>query len=258
MKSSSATLCGCLRATSFLQTRNSWSRVTFTCSRAALTGESMPAEKDAASSDKTIQGTPQDPATVFLGTSVVSGTAIARVIAIGPHTAFGAIAEKLAHRPQETEFERGLRHFGMLILRSVFFLVLFILVVRVVLHKDAFEFAVALAVGLTPEFLPMITSVTLARGAARMAKQKVVVEHLAAIQNFGSIDGFCSDKTGTLTAGEMTLQLWTDAAGGPSDRTLSLAYLNSKFETGIRSPLDSAVLKRAPGDAEGHDRRDSL
>ena len=113
----------------------------------------------------------------------------------------------MAARPEETEFERSMKHFGMLIMRAVFFLVLFILVVRVALHKDAFEsfvFAVALAVGLTPEFLPMITSVTLARGAIRMARDHVVVKHLPAIQNFGTIDVLCSDKTGTLTTGEMS------------------------------------------------------
>lgn len=104
----------------------------------------------------------------------------------------------------------------------------------------------------------MITSVTLSRGAVRMAREKVIVKHLAAIQNFGSIDVFCSDKTGTLTSGEMTLQLWTDAFGEPWDRTLELAYLNSKFETGIRSPLDVAVLKKASDDAKSYVKCDEI
>ncbi len=229
--------------------------------QAALTGESMPAEKDALSSDKSEEGEPQDPTMVFLGTSVVSGTALARVLTTGPRTAFGAIAERLAHRPEETEFEHGLHRFGMLIMRAVFFLVLFILVVRVALHKDAFEsfvFAVALAVGLTPEFLPMITSVTLSRGAVRMARENVVVKHLPAIQNFGSIDVFCSDKTGTLTTGEMSLQSSVDAFGEPSDHSLFLAYLNSKFETGIRSPLDAAILKTASRDVALYTKLDEI
>ncbi len=229
--------------------------------QSALTGESMPAEKQVSAADKSSEGTPQDPAMVFLGTSIVSGTATALVIATGPRTAFGAIAERLAHRPEETEFERGLRRFGMLILRAVFFLVLFILVVRVALHKDAFEsfvFAVALAVGLTPEFLPMITSVTLSRGAVRMAKEKVVVKHLPAIQNFGSIDVFCSDKTGTLTTGEMSLQSSLGALGQSSDHTLALAYLNSKFETGIRSPLDSAILQLERHDDDPYTKFDEI
>ena len=213
--------------------------------QAALTGESMPTEKHARPGEKDTEGTPDAPDLVFLGTSVVSGIAIARVLKTGAQTAFGAIAKRLVVRPEETEFERGLRRFGMLIMRVVFVLVLFILVVRLALHKDAFEsfiFAVALAVGLTPEFLPMITSVTLASGAVRMAREQVVVKHLPAIQNFGSIDVFCSDKTGTLTKGEMTLNRSLDPLGQPSDRVLGLAYVNSKFETGIRSPLDTAIL----------------
>jgi P-type Mg2+ transporter len=216
--------------------------------QAALTGESMPAEKNARPGDQSTEGTPDAPDRVFLGTSVVSGTAIAKILTTGPRTSFGAIAERLAERPQETEFEHGLRRFGMLITRTVFFLVLFILVVRVAMHKDAFEsfvFAVALAVGLTPEFLPMITSVTLARGAVRMARDQVIVKRLPAIQNFGSIDVFCSDKTGTLTTGVMALHGSFDPFGQPSERALALGYLNSKFESGIRSPLDEALL-RAP------------
>ena len=208
--------------------------------QAALTGESMPAEKEARPGGQDIEAKPESPDRVFLGTSVVSGTGIARILSTGPRTMFGDIAKRLVVRPEETEFERGLRRFGMLIMRAVFFLVLFILIVRVAMHKDAFEsfvFAVALAVGLTPEFLPMITSVTLARGAVRMAREQVVVKHLPAIQNFGSIDVFCSDKTGTLTTGIMTLTSSVDATGQPSDHPLSLAYLNSKFETGIRSPF---------------------
>jgi len=228
--------------------------------QAALTGESMPAEKHARPGDKSVEGTPEAPGRVFLGTSVVSGTAIAKILTTGPRTQFGAIAERLAERPQETEFEHGLRRFGMLITRTVFFLVLFILVVRVAMHKDAFEsfvFAVALAVGLTPEFLPMITSVTLARGAVRMARDQVVVKHLPAIQNFGSIDVFCSDKTGTLTTGMMSLHGSFDPFGQASDRALALGYLNSKFESGIRSPLDEALLRVQQTDGD-YRKRDEI
>ena len=161
----------------------------------------------------------------------------------------------------ETEFERGLRQFGFLIMRVVLFLIFFILIVRVALHRDAFEsfiFAVALAVGLTPEFLPMITSVTLARGAVRMAKQEVIVKHLPAIQNFGSIDVLCSDKTGTLTVGVMTLHASVDATGESSENALSLGYLNSKFETGIRSPLDAAILESDRHDADDYTKCDEI
>ena len=160
----------------------------------------------------------------------------------------------LAARPEETAFDRGLRQFGGLIMRAVVFLVLFLLVVSILLHHDTLEsvlFAVALAVGLTPEFLPMITSVTLARGAVVMARKKVIVKHLSAIQNFGSIDVLCSDKTGTLTTGNMVLESALDPFGKPSKRALELAYLNSKFETGIRSPLDVAILKTPLAAEEG-------
>lgn len=226
--------------------------------QAALTGESMPAEKNAKPGDKSTEGTADAPDHVFLGTSVVSGTATARILNTGPRTQFGAIAERLAERPEDTEFERGLRRFGLLITRTVFFLVLFILVVRVAMHKDAFEsfvFAVALAVGLTPEFLPMITSVTLSRGAVRMAREHVIVKRLPAIQNFGSIDVFCSDKTGTLTTGVMSLHGSVDPFGQTSDRALALGYLNAKFESGIRSPLDEALLRvpQPDGDFVKHD-----
>ena len=228
---------------------------------AALTGESMPVEKDATTGDASEEVDTESASSVFLGTSVVSGTAAIRVTATGSRTSFGLIGAKLRERSGETEFERGLRQFGMLIMRAVLFLVLFILVVRVALHKDAFEsfvFAVALAVGLTPEFLPMITSVTLARGAVRMAREQVIVKHLPAIQNFGSIDILCSDKTGTLTTGTMTLHSCVDALGQDSDRPRTLALLNSKFETGIRSPLDTAILQGAQQDSQNYVKCDEI
>ena len=227
--------------------------------QAALTGESIPAEKEVAAGQEPIS--PESPGLVFLGTSVVSGTATALVVATGAKTAFGQIADRLSMRPPETEFERGIRQFGMLIMRAVFFLVMFILVMSIALRHDALEsllFAVALAVGLTPEFLPMITSVTLARGAVRMAEQHVIVKQLAAIQNFGSINVLCSDKTGTLTSGNMELDQSMDPLGAPSDRALALAWLNSRFETGIRSPLDAAILKINPVDESQYRKQDEI
>ncbi len=209
--------------------------------QAALTGESLPVEKSAAGDDAERQ--------IFLGTSIVSGTAEAVVTATGGATRFGDIVARLAARPPETEFERGTRRFGYLIMRTVTFLILFVLLVNIFLHRDPLEsllFAVALAVGLTPEFLPMITSVTLASGAARMARHKVIVKHLEAIQNFGSIDILCSDKTGTLTAGEMSLERCCDVEGSPAARVLELARINAALQAGIRSPLDAALLA-APG-----------
>src|SRR5689334_916648 len=164
--------------------------------QAALTGESLPVEKSA---DQTSES---DARKVFLGTSVVSGTATATVTATGKNTVFGDIATRLAKRAPETEFERGTRRFGLLIMRTTILLVLFVLLVSIVLHRPLLEsllFAVALAVGLTPEFLPMITTVTLGRGAVHMARKNVIVKQLGAMQNFGSIDVLCSDKTGTIT-----------------------------------------------------------
>ena len=229
--------------------------------QAALTGESLPAEKNVSTPGAAVQESPDTPDLVFLGTSVISGTGTAVILKTGAQTAFGAIAKRLALRPEETEFDRSMKHFGMLIMRAVFFLVLFIVVVRVALHKDAFEsfvFAVALAVGLTPEFLPMITSVTLARGAVRMARDQVVVKHLSAIQNLGTIDVLCSDKTGTLTTGIMTLASSVDYLGKTSDRPAELGCINSKFETGIRSPLDAAILNLKPPDLDEYTKCDEI
>jgi Mg2+-importing ATPase len=226
---------------------------------AALTGESMPVEKypTAISSDAAVENRNL----IFLGTSVVSGIATAVVSATGSATTFGDIAARLARRPPETEFDRGTRRFGFLIMETVFFLVLFILLVNLAMHRNALEsllFAVALAVGLTPEFLPMITTVTLSMGAVKMARNKVIVKHLTAIQNFGSIDVLCSDKTGTLTAGEMSVGGSLDPAGRHSDRPLFLAWLNSRFESGIRSPLDRAILKREVSGADGYRKTDEI
>jgi Mg2+-importing ATPase len=205
--------------------------------QAALTGESIPTEKNTSGLE--------EQRLVFLGTSVVSGTAIALVTSTGPATAFGGIASRLVLRPPETAFERDLRRFGLFITRAILFLVLLLLLTSIVAHRNALQsllFAVALAVGLTPEFLPVITSVTLTNGAIRMARAHVIVKRLAAIHNLGSIDVLCCDKTGTLTTGVMSIAKTVDGQGAASERPLQLACLNSRFETGIRSPLDSAIL----------------
>ncbi|MET0852942.1 MAG: magnesium-translocating P-type ATPase [Candidatus Rokuibacteriota bacterium] len=216
---------------------------------AALTGESLPVEKTAVEGPPPQRSAGEARHTVFLGTSVVSGTALAVVVATGRATAFGDIAARLASAPPETEFQRGLRRFALLIMRTVLFLVLFVLAASLIMHRpplESFLFAVALAVGLTPEFLPMITTVTLARGAVRMARRDVIVKHLSAIEDFGSMDVLCSDKTGTLTAGQMTLARRIDPFGRDSERVFALAYLNAANETGIRSPLDEAILRMPP------------
>ncbi len=215
--------------------------------QAALTGESLPAEKEAVESD----AAPENPADarnmVFLGSNIESGTATALVVATGKDTSFGDIAARLAARPPETDFDRGTRQFGLFIMRIVLLMVLFVFLVSAGLRHqpvlDTLLFAIALAVGLTPEFLPMITTVTLAQGAVHMSRQKVIVKNLASIQNFGSMDVLCSDKTGTLTSGDMTLDRQVDALGAPAGRVVALAFLNSNFETGIKNPLDQAIIQ---------------
>ncbi|HEX7941263.1 MAG TPA: magnesium-translocating P-type ATPase [Gemmatimonadaceae bacterium] len=228
--------------------------------QAALTGESMPAEKRAVAGEIGAGG-PDVAGLVYLGTSVVSGTGTAVVFATGQATAFGDVVQRLAARPDETEFERGTRRFGMLIMQTVTFLVLFVLVINLAFGRDAMQsvlFSVALAVGLTPEFLPMITAVTLAQGAIQMARNKVIVKHLSAIQNLGSIDVLCSDKTGTLTAGTMAFDASLDPDGGTSPRAIALAHVNSRFETGIASPLDRAILEREVAGTDRYRKLDEI
>lgn len=217
----------------------------FFVKQALLTGESYPVEKrpgELAAGATDIQDAAN---AVFMGTTVISGSATVQVVNTGAGTAIGAIADTLTRTPPPTAFEIGTHRFGMLIMRLTILLVLFVLLVNAFMHKpwlDSFLFAVALAVGLTPELLPMVVSVTLSRGAMLMAKKKVIVKRLAAIQNLGSMDVFCTDKTGTLTEAKIRLEQHTDPQGKPSERVLELAYLNSFFETGLKSPLDEAIL----------------
>ena len=177
---------------------------------------------------------------------VQTGIGTAVIVCTGKDTALGEIAQRLAMRPPETEFGRGIRHFGMMLTRVIMVLVLFVLLVNIILHRpvlESFLFSVALAVGMTPELMPMIITVTLAQGARRMTKKKVLVKQLAAIEDFGSMDILCSDKTGTLTEGEIVLDRHVDVHGKDDENVLQLIYLNSYFEAGIKSPLDDAILK---------------
>jgi Mg2+-importing ATPase len=228
---------------------------------AALTGESLPREKHADApvpADATIVDAP---IVVLQGTSVVSGLGEVLIVRTGGRTQFGEVAARLAGRAPETEFERGTRRFGMLILQIVLLLVFFVFLVNALLRRDPLEsflFAVALAVGLTPELLPMIVSVTLASGAVRMARKKVIVKRLAAIENFGSMDILCSDKTGTLTEGEISLALHVDARGREDERVIRLTALNSALQTGLRSPMDDAVLRHESIDLARHRLRDEI
>ncbi|MBI3301098.1 MAG: magnesium-translocating P-type ATPase [Deltaproteobacteria bacterium] len=220
----------------------------FFVNQALLTGEPYPVEKHPDEDAGQETGMGSVPNAVFMGTSVISGTARVLACRTGTHTALGEIAATLSHRAPPTAFERGTHDFGMLILRLTLLLVLFVLLINAYFHRpwlESFLFAVALAVGLTPELLPMVVSVTLARGALRMAEKKVIVKRLAAIHDLGSMDVLCTDKTGTLTEARIRLEQHLDTLGRDSQRVLELAYLNSYFETGLKSPLDDAILQHA-------------
>jgi len=212
----------------------------------ALTGESLPVDKAAADLPEGQHGIADASNSIFLGTAVQTGIGSAVIVRTGKNTAFGEIAQRLAMRPPETEFARGIRHFGLMITRVIMLLVLFVLLVNIVLHRpilESFLFSIALAVGMTPEMMPMIITITLAQGARRMAKKKVLVKQLSAIEDFGSVEILCSDKTGTLTEGEIVLDRHVDVQGKDDESVLRLVYLNSYFQAGIKSPLDDAVLK---------------
>jgi Mg2+-importing ATPase len=212
----------------------------------ALTGESLPVEKVAVDLPAGKHIVTDANNSVFLGTAVQTGIGTAVIVLTGTDTSLGEIAQRLAARPPETEFGRGIRHFGMMITYVTVGLVLFVLLVNLILHRplmESFLFSVALAVGMTPELMPMIITVTLAQGARRMTGKKVLVKQLSAIEDFGSVEILCSDKTGTLTEGEIVLDRHVDVQGKDDDNVLRLVYVNSYFQAGIKSPLDDAVLK---------------
>ena len=192
---------------------------------------------------------------------MISGTAKVLMCRTGQNTELGEIADTLLAKAPPTDFEQGTQHFGLLIMRMTVLLVLFVLLVNAFFHRpwlELFLFAVALAVGLTPELLPMVVSVTLSRGALRMAANKVIVKRLASIQNLGSMDVFCTDKTGTLTEARIHLERHLDPLGRESQRVLELAYLNSFFETGLKSPLDDAILEHKEIDVSGWRKIDEV
>jgi Mg2+-importing ATPase len=229
--------------------------------QALLTGEPFAVEKHAergGAGDGTLEAATN---AVFMGTSVVSGTGRVLVCRTGKATAVGGIAHTLGRAPPADSFEIGARRFGMLIMRLTLLLVLFVLLVNILGHKpmlESFLFAIALAVGLTPELLPMVISVTLARGALRMAKREVVVKRLASIENLGMMNVLCTDKTGTLTEAKIDLERHVNSQGEQSERVLRLAYLNSFFETGLRSPLDDAIVAHERCDVSGFRKIDEV
>jgi Mg2+-importing ATPase len=229
--------------------------------QSALTGESLPVEKTAAQlMEKGVAITEWDNC-LFLGTSVLSGAATAVVIKTGGLTEYGKIAKGLVVREPETEFERGLRRFGALMMEVTFFLVIFVFFINALFKRGVLEsllFAVALAVGLTPELLPMIMSINLSKGALDMSKKGVIVKRLASIQNFGNMDILCTDKTGTLTENKITLAQRVDMEGNNSEKVLLYSFLNSHFETGLKSPFDEAILTFKDFDIKGYQKIDEV
>ena len=222
----------------------------FFISESVFTGESFPVEKRPGElpAARTL-GERRN--SLFMGTNVRSGSGTAVVVATGARTEYGHIADRLKLRPPETEFNRGLRRFGGLLTRVMLVLTLVVLALNLLVDKPPIEsllFAVALAVGLTPELLPAILTMNLTRSATRMAGAGVLVRRLSAIEDFGSMDVLCADKTGTLTAGVVRLDAAVDERGEPSPRVRRLAFCNAALETGIRNPLDEAIVAACPGE----------
>lgn len=213
-------------------------------SQAVLTGESFPVDKSPArlSADTPL---PQRSNCVYLGTNVRSGTLRCVAVRTGPATMFGSVAQRLMLRPPSNEFDRGTRRFGYMLTSAMLVIVLLVFVAHMLAGRsvvDTLLFAVALAVGLSPELLPAILSVNLARGAETMAQHGVLVRRLNAIENLGSIDVLCTDKTGTLTEGVVRLDGGYDPSGASSSAVVELGALNATFESGLASPLDDAIL----------------
>jgi len=229
-------------------------------SEATLTGETYPVEKTIG---VLAEATPLSQRTnaLFMGTNVISGTAKAVVAHTGKGTEFGKVSQRLALRPPETEFEHGVRRFGYFLMEVTLILVILIFAINVFLARpvlDSFLFALALAIGLTPQLLPAIISVNLAHGAKRMAQKKVIVKRLVSIENFGSMNVLCSDKTGTLTEGIVKLKSGLDVEGNASDKVLLYAYINAYYETGFVNPIDEAIRNYHKLDMSGYKKLDEV
>jgi len=217
---------------------------------AAFTGETFPVEKNSGVVPADAPLAARSNA-LFMGSHVISGTAKALVVATGKQTELGKISDRLRTRIPETEFERGIRHFGYMLMQITLILVIIIFGINILLHRPALDsilFSLALAVGLTPQLLPAIISINLSIGAKAMAKNQVIVKRLSSIENFGSMNILCSDKTGTITAGKVTLKDTLDTEGNHSDKTLHYAWLNASFQKGFKNPIDEAISASYPGD----------
>ncbi len=215
----------------------------FFVNQSALTGESLPVVKQA-TTDPSGAVKADNEHCLMLGTSVVSGYGTMLVGMVGAQTAFGKIADRLTRADTATDFDKGIRSFSVFLMRITFVMVSVVFILNAAAHRgwlESFIFAVAIAIGLTPELLPVILTVSLSRGAVRMSKQRVIVKHLPAIQNFGRMDILCTDKTGTLTENRISVVKYIDAFGTSDERVLRTAYLNSAFHSGVANPLDDAI-----------------
>ena len=215
---------------------------------AALTGESFPQGKAVG-------------AAVFMGSGVVSGEGLMRVTATGARTKFAHVAQALQSTHRTTEFEREIKDFSVLIIKITFVLVVFVFMVNVLFHRNVLDsvlFSLALAVGLTPELLPLIITLNLTKGSLKMAKEGVIVKQLSAVQNFGSMDVLCTDKTGTLTEDKIALVKYVDGQNVASARVLELGYLASVFSTSFENPLDTAVEAHRGIDAKAYRKIDEI
>jgi len=213
--------------------------------QSALTGESMPVEKNAAPSASSIENPFEANNVGFLGSNVESGTATTMVIYTGEKTNFGSLASHVVGQQQSSSFDKGINKFTWLMIRFIMIMVPAVFLINgFARHNwlEAFLFALAVAVGLTPEMLPMIVTVNLSKGALSMARKKVIVKRLNTIQNFGAMDVLCTDKTGTLTEGKIILELHVDANGEPSQKVLDFGFLNSYYQTGLENLMDKAIL----------------
>ena len=227
---------------------------------AMLTGETFPVEKSI-SMLPPVTPLAKRTNSVWMGTHIVSGNARALVLLTGKNTEFGKVSERLRLKPPETEFEHGIRRFGYFLGEVTMVLVVIIFAINVYLHRpvlEAFLFSLALAVGLTPQLLPAIISINLAHGAKKMALKKVIVKRLASIENFGSMNIICSDKTGTLTEGTVQVESALDANGNTSKKVFLFAYINAFFETGFTNPIDEAILKYNKIDLSGYRKQDEI
>ena len=229
--------------------------------QSSLTGESFPVEKTSEIISKDIEHMTEWDNYLFMGTSVVSGTSRAIVVKTGVDTEFGKVAHRLMAEKPESEFEKGLKDFSYLIMQVTFALVVTVFAINAFYGKDILDsllFTIALAVGLTPELMPMITSLNLTKGAVEMAKKGVIVKRLPATQNLGSMNVLCTDKTGTLTENITTVIKHVNLEGKTSEKVLHFSYLNSYYQTGLKSPMDEAVLRFREIDAKKYNKIDEI